>query len=191
MVPNSAYSGTRTNHGSNLFRMGGTSTNGAISAGHMVLQKGHLTGGSPSYLVFVVTATSLSSGQVVYIVCYNESATTGLPSTLAWSQSVTVGTTTATYETAVSSKDIPTTGYAIGILNPSGNAGTCTFTSANSYDGYFTASLSLYGRMGLTCTNQSTTPSSDLSSYTALGTGGSSGATFQPNATVAPMIWAR
>jgi hypothetical protein len=132
-----------------------------------------------------VTATSLTAGQSVLIAAYNASATTGLPTTLAWSQAVTVGTTTNFVAQTGLSLTVPA-GAWIGIQNPSTNAGTVTFTGAQpTIGGLFLGGLS---RFCLAASSQGATAALDVSAYTYSTSGGAT--TFGTQQT-APQIIGR
>ena len=119
--------------------------------------------GTPNVLGLWVTATSLTAGQQVLIVCYNVSATTGLPTTRAWVQALTVGTSTNFVSVGSLSQAIPL-GAWIGVQNPSSNAGTVTVSAAQPVSGgVFVGGLHRYS---LLASSQGATTSSDVSAYT-------------------------
>jgi hypothetical protein len=75
----------------------------------------------------VMSPVTLTAGQQVRILCYDRDEY-GIIKTLLWSKLVTVGTSTGTQTVPISPVDglyFPqNNGYAIGIHNPAGNAGT-------------------------------------------------------------------
>lgn len=115
------------------------------------------------------TATSLTAGQQIIVVAYNASATTGLPTTLSWSQAITAGTST-NFVSATSLSLSVTAGMWLGVLNPSTNSGTITLASVNPISGgVFLAGLNRYG---LLAASQGTTANTDVSAYTYSSSGG-------------------
>jgi hypothetical protein len=114
------------------------------------------------------TATSLTVGQQIIVVAYNASATTGLPTTLSWSQAITAGTST-NFVSATSLSLSVTAGMWLGVLNPSTNSGTITLASVNPVSGgVFLAGLNRYG---LLAASQGTTANTDVSAYTYSSSG--------------------
>lgn len=97
----------------------------AIPAGTMMLAYSYFESTTITSLGVLVSASSLTAGQVLKIVLYNV-ATDGFPGTVAWSQDITVGTSTGTITASSLSLAVPSGGAYVGILNPSTNAGTCT-----------------------------------------------------------------
>ena len=132
-----------------------------------------------------VTATSLTAGQAVIFACYAENPTTGLPTGAPlWTQSITIGTTTGVFDVACA--QTLTAGQFIGVLNPSTNAGTCTFSAVLPLEAYSVAVSvgSLIGAMS--APTQGTTPQ-DVTAYT-INSGTSTGWT---NAQYVPLIAVR
>ena len=150
-------------------------TNGAgatisVAAGALSLAPVDKTG-PIGYVGFYVTSSAMTAGQGVFVVCYNADSF-GKPSTLAWSQFITVGTATASFLGAPLSQTIPTRGW-MGIFNPSTNAGSTTFTSVTPVSGHFTLTPSAgnSGRHTITVPSQGATVPSDVTSYGFSGTG--------------------
>jgi hypothetical protein len=109
-----------------------------------------------------VTSTSLTAGQQIYVVAYNASATTGLPTTQVFAQAIVAASTNFVAGTGLS-LTVPA-GAWIGVHNPSTNAGSITVTAAQpTIGGLLLGGLT---RFGLTATSQGTTPSADVSAYT-------------------------
>lgn len=158
----------------------------AIAAGAMSLQSSDLFDVDPDTLIVRISATSLTAGQQIIVVCYDEGPD-GLPTTLRWSQAITVGTTTGVIEQAVTGKSLPSTRHWLGILNPSTNAGSVSPLGVQVL-------LSSVGRaigtnsMSLTATSQGSSAPADTSAYT-LSTSG--GATQWGIAANAPALWVR
>lgn len=100
----------------------------AITAGQHALAPTRGNGGTLASLGILVSATSLTSGQTVEINCYADQAD-GTPGARLWSQTVTVGTTTGTITVTGLSLTLPVGPCWIGLLNPSGNAGSVTLRS--------------------------------------------------------------
>lgn len=73
----------------------------------------------------LVSATSLTGSQTIEISCYNDLGD-WTPGTRAWTQSLTIGTSTGWISASSLSLAMPTGGCWISVLNPSGNAGTVT-----------------------------------------------------------------
>lgn len=76
-----------------------------------------------SELMIAVTATSLTGSQVVIVGAADLNG--GLPGSLLWSESITVGTTTGTISKTGLSRALPEWCWLI-VLNPNSNAGTVT-----------------------------------------------------------------
>ena len=76
-----------------------------------------------------VQSSSLSAGQAATIVIYNE-ASDGGPGTVAWSEDITVGTSTG-YLSASISRALNYGGAWVFVLNKSTNAGSVTIRSFN------------------------------------------------------------
>lgn len=103
----------------------------AVPLGAQLFARAFHTGQTIVQIWVVISATSLTAGQGVTIGCYNESA--GLPTTLAWSQTITTGTGTGGQYAANLSKVMPTGPCWISVLNPSGNSGTVTLRGGTSH----------------------------------------------------------
>ena len=166
-VTSTQYSGLTGGGGSLLFTNGSGSTI-SVATGALTLAPTDKTG-AIGYVGFYVTSSAMSSGQSVLVVCYN-SDSYGKPSTLAWSQSVTVGTSSSSFLGAVLTQTIPTQGW-MGIFNPSTNAGSVTFTSVVPVSGPFTLTPSSgnSGRHCITIGSQGSSIPSDVSSYPFTG----------------------
>jgi hypothetical protein len=162
-VTSTQYSGVTGGGGSLIFTNGAGSTI-SVAAGALTLAPVDKTG-SISYVGFYVTSSAMSSGQAVLVVCYNADSY-GKPSTLAWSQSITVGTSGSSFLGATLTQNIPTQSW-MGIFNPSTNAGSATFTSVTPVSGPFTITPSSgnSGRHCITIASQGASVPNDVSAY--------------------------
>ncbi len=120
-----------------------------------------------SELMIAVTATSLTGSQVVIVGAADLNG--GLPGSLLWSESITVGTTTGTISKTGLSRALPEWCWLI-VLNPNSNAGTVTLRggppSLNAMQilAPFSASVGNRGALASPYTSADTLPSS-FSSY--------------------------
>ena len=143
----------------------GNVTTSALDAGRMRMTPCDIAGGPTlSTIGFEVSASALSAGQSVTIGCYAR-ASTGLPTgNPLWSHSVTVGTTTGTYNVSTTNA-LPEGGCWLAFLNPSGNAGSVTIYIYQPVSPYLLAFRSVTNRPALiSTTGISALP--DVSSYT-------------------------
>ena len=151
----------------------------SVAVGSMILGQSERNG-LLNVLGVWVTATSLTAGQQIYVVAYNASATTGLPTTQAWAQTIIVGTSTNFVATAGLSLTLPA-GAWLGVHNPSTNSGSLTVTAAQPViGGLFVGGLT---RFGLAASSQGATPSADVSAYTYSTSGGATTFGTQQTAT--------
>lgn len=157
------------------------------SIGGMTLTQS-IRSGFTVYLGVYVTASALTAGQGVYVVNYLMDPTSGLPTTLNWSQFVTVGTATGTVAAATGLSLTVAPGSYVGILNPSTNAGTVTLSSTTPITGPL-VNPSLPNRTALSLASQGSTPPADISSYTWSNT--TSGSTIGTTSQYGPFIYAR
>ena len=120
-----------------------------------------------SELMIEVTATSLTGSQVVIVGAADLNG--GLPGSLLWSESITVGTTTGTISKTGLSRALPEWCWLI-VLNPNSNAGTVTLRggppSLNAMQilAPFSAATGNRGALASPYTSADTLPSS-FSSY--------------------------
>lgn len=143
----------------------GNVTTTALAAGRILMTPCDIAGGPTlSTISFEVSASALNAGQSVTIGCYAR-ASTGLPTgTPLWSHSVTVGTTTGTYNVSTTNA-LPEGGCWLAFLNPSGNAGTVTIYIYQPVSPYLLAFRPVTNRPALiSTTGISALP--DVSSYT-------------------------
>lgn len=163
VVPDSVHTGSATGRGTAVTDAVSISSSVAIPTGAFYASRVDVSGAF-TRIVFVVSATSLTGSQAVEVACF-ASGTDGLPTgTPLWTQSVVVGASTATYDTACS--HTLAYGQTIGILNPSTNAGTVTLATWTPVRGYYTGASSSSLNGGIFCTGQGTTMG-DVSAYTA------------------------
>lgn len=76
-----------------------------------------------------VTATSLTAGQQIHVGVWEALSDDNIGDLVA-SAAITVGTSTGLVYATGLTFDVPTRGY-LGVLNPSGNAGSCTLARAS------------------------------------------------------------
>jgi hypothetical protein len=164
-----------------------TGTSIAVAAGVMSLGQ-CIRSGPVAYLGVYMTATALSPGQGVYVVNYLMDATTGLPTTLNWSQFITIGAGTNSVYSATGLALTVAAGSFIGIHNPSTNAGSVTLGGLTPTTGPIMVP-NLTNRSGLTVSSQGATPPADISAYTwsSAVSGSTGGATVQ----TVPFVWGR
>lgn len=162
-----------------------SSTTVAVATGTMVVAYGNRYARTDLVgLSINVSASSLTAGQTLTVVCYaldSDGLPTGSP---VWSETITVGTSTGWLSTGTIARALPSQ-YAIGILNPSGNAGSVTLTAAQPVPSWVVAAASA-NRSGLTATSLSSAP--DVSSFTI--DSASSSTKWAPQQNV-PIVWAR
>jgi hypothetical protein len=181
----------QANYGTPAARMDLTTTaTVAALAGYAYLAYGdRVTTADLSRLMFEITATSLTAGQAVNVVCY-EQAANGLPGELAWSESVTVGTTVGIIGHNVGAGvRLPDNGYFIGMHNPVGNSGTVTFRVGRPVDAPFGglgASVTLWSGV---VAQPGATPAADMSGFT-LNSAANTATRLGPNQT-APIVLVR
>ena len=173
---------TGTTGGHALIPAASSSSSFTLSVGTMAFGQ-TIRSGTVNVLGLWVTATSLTAGQQLILVAYNPSATTGLPTTLAWSQVLTAGTSTLFVASTGLNLSVPAGGW-VGVLNPSTNAGSVTLVGAQpTGGGLFVGALT---RFGLAAGSQGTTPNADVSAYTYSSAAGAT--TFSVQQTVPQVI---
>jgi len=105
-------------------------TTRAIALGEQLFCRAIHSGQTLTKLYVMVSATSLTGSQTIEVCCYNDLGD-GTPGTRAWTQNITVGTSTGTLDSGTVSLAVPTGACWFSILNPSGNAGTVTLRTGN------------------------------------------------------------
>lgn len=140
----------------------GNVTAEAYAAGTMVFGWCEVTG-SIATVTFEVSASSLSAGQSVTLACYalnSANKPTGSP---LWTETKTVGTSTGVFNISLT-RDLGDQGCILGLLNPSGNAGSVTIYNFQPTGPYHAATRAVSVRPALTVTGQASPP--DLTGYT-------------------------
>lgn len=168
----SRWNATGTQIGSSLIPFASNSASGqAIGTGVQALVPAVHSGQTLTQLYLFQSGTnSLTAGQVIEVACYNAAADYG-PGTRAWVQNITVGTSTGAIGVTGVSLAMPNGLCWIGVTNPSGNAGLCTFRAGYPEVFMSTANGSFCNVQSLTAQS---TSSSDLTSTLMTATSGAS-----------------
>ena len=144
--------------------------------------------GPVASLLVWLTTTALTVGQGVYVVNYLMDPVSGLPTTLNWSQFITLGAGTGTQYAATGLALTIAPGSFIGIQNPSTNAGSVGLNGVSPTTGPLMLG-GLTNRTALTFGSQGATPPADVSSYTYSNS--TSGSTVGTTAQTMPYVFGR
>jgi hypothetical protein len=160
----------------------------SLAAGTMILfRPPTVTPATPAYLSVRATASALSAGQQVEVVCYLLDGVNGKPKTKAWGVPITVGVIgTTTQCEAANVNALPSVDYVLGVLNPSTNAGGVTLNTHAPAKGLI-ENLGGLGRYGLTYAALAAAPA-DIGSFTV---GPFASSTNGAPSTFAPCVWGR
>jgi len=143
---------------------GGRNGTQVLAAGEGVIGWVVLPGVTLERLAVMVSATSLTAGQVVHVATYAPAADGG-PGALDWYEAIDVGTSTGKRETTGLARAVDGATW-VTVINPAGNAGSVTLRAGTPADGqpYSTTGVTV-GSLPL-LGSQPSTPTADL---TALG----------------------
>ena len=103
----------------------GANVTATVAVGSLVLTRAYHTGQTVTQVGFAFATASpfTVAGNAVVVGVYNDS--NGAPTTLAWSQTFTIGTSASTsWLTTGLSKVMPNGAYWIAVINPTGNSGS-------------------------------------------------------------------
>jgi hypothetical protein len=168
IIPASRFvSSPDAGYGSPLFSFDSTSATVTLNGGTSLLAPSdYRITDTITKLIFEVTASSLTSGQSLNVVCYNADEH-GLPTTLRWSKSHVVGTLVQVHQVTVVPSDgvnFPFDGsrFLVGIHNPNNNSVTLRGVRPDitRFSGAGGASFG-----GISTPTGQTTPDADMSSY--------------------------
>lgn len=103
----------------------------AIDAGNQLLALTRHAGQTLAQLGVIVTATDLADGEQVEVSCYHAQAD-GTPGTRAWTQLITVGTTTGAIIVTGLALAMPTGECFLAVANLSGNSGAVSLSAGTA-----------------------------------------------------------